>query len=80
MKNQSRVTYVQPKEKFKMISLNLISNFDPIVVGIYCKIITLSSGKSLSIDWIVKKVGIGKERTRKAIILLEEKGYTTSFA
>lgn len=75
MKNQSRVTYVQPKDKFKMISLNLISNFDPIVVGIYCKIITLSSGKSLSIDWIVKKVGIGKERTRKAIILLEEKGY-----
>lgn len=75
MKNQSRVTYVQPKEKFKMISLNLISNFDPIVVGIYCKIVTLSSGKSLSMDWIVKKVGIGKERTRKAIILLEEKGY-----
>ena len=75
MKNQSRLTYVQPKENFKMVSSNLINKFDPTVVGIYCKIITLSSGKSLNIDWIVKKIGIGKERTRKAIILLEEKGY-----
>lgn len=75
MKNQSRLTYVQPKENFKMVSTNLINKFDPTVVGIYCKIITLSSGKSLNIDWIVKKIGIGKERTRKAIILLEEKGY-----
>lgn len=62
-----------------MVSVDVIMKFDPAIVGIYCKMITLSSGKSLNLDWIVKKIGAGREKVRKAIIFLEEKGYISRY-
>ena len=75
----NRLTYIEPKDKFKMVSMDVIMKFEPTIVGIYCKMITLSSGKSLNLDWIVKKMGVGREKVRKAIIFLEEKGYITRY-
>ena len=75
----SRVTYLRPKEKFEMVSIGVIAKFDPTIIGIYCKMITLSSGKAMNLDWIVKKIGIGREKVRKAIIFLEEKGYISRY-
>ena len=49
--------------------------YDPIVVGIYCKLVTMSSGKSLSVDFLSKKLNISKERMRKTIVFLEQEGY-----
>lgn len=69
------LTYVEPKERFKKINLDIILKYEPFVVGIYCKIAAISSGKTLKIDWLVKKMGVSKERLRKAIIFLEEKGF-----
>lgn len=75
MTNNSRLTYHEPKERFKKINMNVIMKFEPIVVGIYCKLVTLSSGKSLSIDFLSKKLSISKEKMRKTIVFLEEQGY-----
>ncbi len=77
MANQSRLTYHEPKERFKKVDMNLIMRYEPIVVGIYCKLITISSGKSLSIDFLSKKLVISKEKMRKTIVFLENEGYIT---
>lgn len=77
MANNSRLTYYEPKERFKKVNMDIIMKYEPIVVGIYCKLITMSSGKSLSIDFLSKKLGISKERMRKTIVFLESEGYVT---
>lgn len=77
MANESRLTYYEPKDKFKKINMNVILKFDPVVVGIYCKLVTMSSGKSLSIDFLSKRLKISKERMRKTIVFLESEGYIT---
>lgn len=71
----SYITYHAPKNRFEMVPLKIIDNFDSEIVGIYCKLACLSSGKSLRLDWISKKIGIGEKKMRKAIVLLEEAGY-----
>ena len=73
--NTSRFTYHEPKEKFRKINIDVILKYDPIIVGIYCKMVTLSAGKSLSIDFLSKKLNVGSKRMRKVIVLLEDEGY-----
>lgn len=73
--NVSRITYHEPKDKFKKINMDVIMRYEPIVVGIYCKLVTMSSGKSLSVDFLSKKLNISKERMRKTIVFLEQEGY-----
>lgn len=75
--SNSRFTYVEPKDKFKKINMDIILKYEPYIVGVYCKLATMSSGKSFSIDFLSKKLGISKERMRKAIVLLENDGYIT---
>ena len=73
--NTSRLTYHEPKDKFRKINMDVIMKYDPIIVGIYCKLVTLSAGKSLSIDFLSKKLNVGSKRMRKVIVFLEEEGY-----
>lgn len=73
--NVSRITYHEPKDKFKKINMDVIMRYEPIVVGIYCKLVTMSSGKSLSVDFLSKKLNISKDRMRKTIVFLEQEGY-----
>jgi hypothetical protein len=73
--NTSRFTYHEPKDKFRKINMDVILKYDPIIVGIYCKMVTLSAGKSLSIDFLSKKLNVGSKRMRKVIVFLEEEGY-----
>lgn len=75
MANNSRLTFVEPKERFKKINMELILKYEPIVVGIYCKLVTISGGKSLSIDFLSKKLNVSKERMRHTIVFLESEGY-----
>ena len=75
--NNSRITYVKPKERFEQISNGIIEKFDVETIGIYCKLVRISSGKSMSISWLSKKLGINERRMRKTIVLLEEEGYIT---
>lgn len=77
MANKSRLTYYEPKERFKKVKMDIIMRYEPIVVGIYCKLITISSGKSLSIDFLSKRIGVSKEKMRKTIVFLEGEGYVT---
>lgn len=74
---QSRLTYNKPKERYEQIANSIIDKFDFEVVGIYCKLVRISSGKSLSIDFISARLGINSRRLRKTIVLLEEEGYIT---
>lgn len=76
-KNNSRLTYVVPKEKFVLISNDVITKFEPFVVGVYCKLVKLSSGKSLDLDFIAEKIGVSIKKIRKVIVLLEDNGYIT---
>lgn len=73
--NTSRLTYHEPKDKFRKINMDVIMKYDPIIVGIYCKLVTLSAGKSLSIDFLSKKLNVGSKRMRKVIVFLEDEGY-----
>ena len=57
--------------------MDVILKYEPVVVGIYCKLITMSSGKSLSIDWLSKRLAVSKEKMRKTIVFLESEGYIT---
>ena len=75
MASKGYISYKQPKEKFIMISNKVIDNFDADVVGVYCKIVKLPAGKSLSIDFISKKIGVSEVKVRKIIVLLEKEGY-----
>lgn len=74
---QSRLTYNKPKERYEQIANSIIDKFDFEVVGIYCKLVRISSGKSLNIDFISARLGINSRRLRKTIVLLEEEGYIT---
>ena len=75
--SKGRLTYIAPKEQFVMVSNEVITKFDPFVVGIYCKLVKLSSGKSLDMEFISKKIEVSQKRLRKVIVFLEEKGYIT---
>lgn len=75
MANKSYITYHAPKNRFEMVPLKIIDNFDSEIVGIYCKLIHISSGKSMILDWLAKKMGIGQKKLRKAIVTFEEAGY-----
>lgn len=75
MASKSYLTYRVPRGNFEMISAKVIDNFDIELVGIYCKFVRISSGKTLRLDWLAKKMGIGDKKMRKAIVTLEEAGY-----
>lgn len=75
MANKSVITYIPPKSNFVMVSNSIVDKYDAEVVGVYCKIVKLSSGKSLSIDFISKKIKISDGKVRKIIVLLENDGY-----
>lgn len=77
MANSGSLTYFPPKSNFEMIHTKVIMKFDPEVVGIYCKLVTMSSGKTLSIAWLSKRLGINERRMRKTIVQLESEGYIT---
>lgn len=75
--NKSRFTYIRPKNNFEMISASIIEKFDVETVGIYCKMVRLSLGKSICISFLSKTIGINERRMRKVIVGLEEEGYIT---
>ena len=75
MANKSYLTYRVPRGNFEMIPARVIENFDIELVGIYCKLVRISSGKTLRLDWMAKKMGVGDKKMRKAIVTLEEAGY-----
>jgi hypothetical protein len=77
MANKSRLTYIQPKSNFEMIPASIIQRYDIETAGIYCKLVRLSSGKSLAINFLSKTIGINERRMRKVIVKLEEDGYVT---
>ena len=60
-----------------MISASIIEKFDVETVGIYCKMVRLSLGKSICISFLSKTIGINERRMRKVIVGLEEEGYIT---
>ena len=71
----SYITYIAPKEKFVMVSNSIVEKYDADVVGVYCKLVKLSSGKSLNIDFISKKIKINSRKIRKIVVFLENEGY-----
>lgn len=75
MANKSVITYFAPKDKFLMVGKAIVSKFSADVIGIYCKIINLSGGMSLTISFISKKIQVSEKKVRKVIVLLEDEGY-----
>lgn len=75
MANKSYITYIAPNEKFVRVSNKVVDNFDADVVGVYCKIVKLSAGKSLSIDFISKHINVSDRKVRRIVVLLENEGY-----
>lgn len=75
MASKSVITYIPPKDRFVRVSNNIVTKYEPDVVGVYCKIIYISGGKSLSIDFISKKLNVGERKVRRIIVFLEDEGY-----
>lgn len=75
MANKSVITYVQPKDRFLMVGKTIVAKFPPDVIGIYCKIINLSGGTSLTVSFIAKKIEVSEKKVRRVIVMLEDEGY-----
>lgn len=73
--NQSRVRYNPPQERYVRVSNSIVDMCSPDVIGIYCKLIKISYGKTLSIDIIAKRINVSEKKVRKVIVELEEAGY-----
>ena len=58
-----------------MVSNSIVEKYDAEVTGVYCKIVKLSSGKSLSIDFISKRIKVNDKKVRRIVVLLESEGY-----
>lgn len=74
--NTGDIYYNEPKSNFKKVNIGVIINFDPLTIGVYCKLIT--SGKEFkiyNIKSLAKAIGISDEKARKTILLLEREGY-----
>ena len=70
------IYYNEPKSNFKKVNIGVIINFDPLTIGVYCKLIT--SGKEFkiyNIKSLAKAIGISDEKARTTIALLEREGY-----
>lgn len=74
---KSCITYFPPKDRFVLVSREIVKCFDAEVVGVYCKIVELSAGKSLNVDFVSKRMKISEKKTRRIMVLLEEAGYIT---
>ena len=75
MANKNYITYYPPKDRFVMVSNIIVEKYDAEVIGVYCKIVKLSSGKSLSIDFISKRIKVNDKKLRRIVVLLESEGY-----
>lgn len=75
MAGKSVITYIAPKDRFVMVSNSIVDKYNIEVVGVYCKLVKLSSGKSLSIDFIAKKIKVNERKIRKIVVFLEDEGY-----
>lgn len=74
--NTGDIYYNEPKSNFKKVNIGVIINFDPLTIGVYCKLIT--SGKEFkiyNIKSLAKAIGISDEKARATILLLEREGY-----
>lgn len=66
---------IEPKERFKKISRHIIENNEPIVIGAYCKIVTLGLKTRLNVKYLTKVLGLSSAKTRSIIVFLESEGY-----
>lgn len=69
------ITYIEPVSKFKKVNKTLMEKYDPLTVGIYCKIIVMSSKCNLNIKFIASALGVSKAKARSTIVFLESEGY-----
>lgn len=77
MSNKSFYSYQEPIEKFEKISGKVIMKFDLEVIGLYCKMVMLSRGKILSMDFLSKRINVSVKKLRRIIVFLESEGYIT---
>lgn len=66
---------IEPENRFKKICRHIIENYEPVVVGAYCKIVTLGAKSRLNIKYLSKVLGLSPAKMRSIIVLLEEDGY-----
>ena len=75
MESSSYITYIQPKERFVLVSNSIVDKYESDVVGVYCKIVRLSAGKPLSLSFIAKRIKVTERKVRRIIVFLESEGY-----
>ena len=66
---------IEPENRFKKICRHIIENYEPVVVGAYCKIVTLGTRTKLNIKYLSKVLGLSPAKMRSIIVLLEDDGY-----
>lgn len=75
MANKSLITYVAPSEKYVKVSNSVVDKLSPEQIGLYAKIVRLSSGKTIDMEFISEKVQMNIRRVRRIIVELEGRGY-----
>lgn len=66
---------IKPENRFEKICRRIIENYEPVVVGAYCKIVTLGARTKLNVKYLSKVLGLSSSKMRSIIVLLEEDGY-----
>ena len=71
------IIIVEPRERFKRVSLEAIRNerIDLFTLGMYTRLLVLGKDWSLNINGLSSLFGVGAEKIRNAVGLLEEEGF-----
>lgn len=71
------IIIVEPKERFKRVSLDAIRNekIDLFTLGLYTRLLVRGKDWNLNISGLSALFGVNPERIRKSVCLLEEEGF-----
>lgn len=71
------ITVIEPKDRYKRVSLDAIRNeeIDLFTLGLYTRILVRGKDWSLNINGLATIFGVHHSRIRKSICLLEREGY-----
>ena len=73
----SYARYNPPKEHYVAINNRIVDKYEIDVIGLYSKLVRISSGKALNMSFIAKKFKVSQKKLRSIIVLLETDGYVT---
>lgn len=80
MERAGNTEIIKPSGDFEQVSGEIIRNYPPLVIGVYCKLLSFGKDWAMNIKGLSKSLNISVDKTREAITMLEEGGFITRTA